>query len=108
MTVSHVFATVLLVTGVAIEVIAVLGIVVMRDAFDRVHYVGLSGYGALLIGTSILVRASFSLLGDKAFAVGALMVLFSPVLIHTTARSLRARIEGDWRKDIEQHREEEK
>lgn len=87
----------LLWTGVALEVLAVLGVCVMRNAFDRLHCVSLAGYGALLIGISILVRESFSLLGDKTLLTGVLVVALSPVLVHTTIRSLRIRVYGDWR-----------
>jgi multicomponent Na+:H+ antiporter subunit G len=103
---GHVIATVLLAGGVVLEVLSVIGAISMRDAFDRLHYVGLAGFGALLVGASILVREGFSLIGDKALAVGVLVVLLSPVLAHTTARSLRTRLHGDWRKSIRQHREE--
>jgi multisubunit Na+/H+ antiporter MnhG subunit len=103
---SHLSATVLLIAGVALQLFAVLGMVVMRNPFDRLHYVGLSGYGALLIGTSILIRESWSLIGDKALATGAVLVMVGPVLVHTTVRSLRTRAQGDWRegimKDVEQ------
>ena len=98
---SHLAATVLLIAGVAVELFAVLGMVVMRNEFDRLHYVGLAGYGALLIGTAILVRESWSLIGDKALATGAVLVLIGPVLVHTTMRSLRTRERGDWREGIE-------
>ncbi len=107
MTVRHVVATALLVAGVVLEVLAVLGVTTMRDVFDRLHYVGLAGFGALLVGISILVRESFSLIGDKALATGALLVLFSPVLVHATARSFRIRERGDWREGIEEQREED-
>jgi multisubunit Na+/H+ antiporter MnhG subunit len=107
MTVRHVVATVLLVAGVVLEVLAVLGVSTMRDVFDRLHYVGLAGFGALLVGISILVRESFSLIGDKALATGALLVLFSPVLVHATARSFRIRERGDWREGIEEQLEED-
>jgi multisubunit Na+/H+ antiporter MnhG subunit len=103
---SHVVATVLLVAGVALELISVLGVTVMRDVYDRLHYVGLVGYGALLIGASILVRASFSLLGDKAMATGVILALLGPVLVHVTARSFRTREHGDWRAGIEADRED--
>jgi multisubunit Na+/H+ antiporter MnhG subunit len=102
---SHVIATVLLALGVLLELFAVLGIVVMRDAFDRLHYVGLAGYGALLIAVAILVRESWSLIGDKALATGAVLLLIGPVLVHTTARSFRTRKRGDWRDGIEQEAE---
>lgn len=39
---------------------------------------------------------------DYALATGVLMVLLGPVLVHTTARSLRTRERGDWRKGIEE------
>ncbi len=102
MSFSHLAVTVLLIVGVALELFAVLGLVVMRNAFDRLHYVGLAGYGALLIGVSILVRESWSLIGDKALATGALLVPIGPVLVHTTMRSLRTRERGDWREGSEQ------
>jgi multisubunit Na+/H+ antiporter MnhG subunit len=103
---SHLIATVLLGLGVLLELFAVLGVVVMRDVFDRLHYVGLAGYGALLIGISILVRESWSLIGDKALATGGVLLLIGPVLVHTTARSFRTRKRGDWRDGIEEEVEE--
>ena len=78
MSAGEVVATVLLVVGVLIELFAVLGLVVMRDAFDRLHYVGLAGYGALAIAVAILVRESWSLIGDKALATAALLLLIGP------------------------------
>jgi multisubunit Na+/H+ antiporter MnhG subunit len=105
--VRHAVPTVLLIAGVALEVVAVLGVSVMRNVLDRLHYVSLAGFGALLVGISILCAEPFSLIGDKALVTGALLVLAGPVLVHATARSLRARALGDWREGIEEHREEE-
>lgn len=99
-------ATVLLIAGAGLEVLAVLGVIVMRSVFDRLHYVGLAGFGPLLIGASILVRESFSLIGDKALVTGVLVVLLGPILVHVTARSLMVRERGDWREGIEEYVEE--
>ena len=104
--VRHAVPTVLLIAGVALEVIAVLGVSVMRDVLDRLHYVSLAGFGALLVALSILCAESFSLIGDKALGTGVLLVLTGPVLVHATARSLRTRALGDWSEGIEEHREE--
>lgn len=101
MSVSHVIATVLLFAGAALEVLAVLGLVVMRDIYDRLHYVGLAGYGALAIGIAILIRESWSIIGDQALATGLVLLLIGPVLVHTTARSFRVRELGEWTKGIE-------
>ncbi|MBV9472381.1 MAG: monovalent cation/H(+) antiporter subunit G [Solirubrobacterales bacterium] len=105
MSATRILATVLLVSGGVLELFAVLGVSVMRDVFDRLHYVGLAGFGALLVGASILVRESFSLIGDKALLTGVLLVTLGPVLVHATARSMRVRERGDWREGIERERE---
>jgi monovalent cation/proton antiporter MnhG/PhaG subunit len=96
-----VVATALLICGVGIELLAVLGLCALRDVYDRLHYVGLVGYGALLIAVSIVVHSSFSLLGDKSLLIGALLVISGPVLAHTTIRSLLTRELGDWRAAME-------
>lgn len=93
-----VVAVILLVAGGLLELIAVLGVCVMRDAYDRLHYVGVAGFGALLISVAIVVRESFSLIGDKALLVGVVLVLAGPILVQTTVRSLLIREIGDWRK----------
>jgi monovalent cation/proton antiporter MnhG/PhaG subunit len=105
-TARHVAATVLLIVGCSLEVLSVIGVAVMRDVYDRLHYVGLAGFGALLVALAIVVRESFSLIGDKSLATAAVLVLFGPVLVHATARSLRVREHGDWRADLERYREE--
>lgn len=102
---GDVIATVVLVCGTVLELFAVIGLVVMRDVYDRLHYVGLAGYGALLVAVAILAHESFSLIGDKALATGVLLVLIGPVVVHTTARSFRTRERGDWREGIEDERE---
>lgn len=82
---------VLLGVGVALELIAVLGLVAMRDPFDRLHYVGLAGFGALATGIAIFLAHPFSLIGDKSLLTGALLLSIGPVVVHVTARSFRTR-----------------
>jgi multisubunit Na+/H+ antiporter MnhG subunit len=98
-------ALALLIAGGLLELLAVVGMCVMRDVYDRLHYVGLAGFGALLIGGAIVVRESFSLIGDKALLVGVVVVLGGPVMVQTTARSFLIRDLGDWReraKEVEE------
>jgi monovalent cation/proton antiporter MnhG/PhaG subunit len=98
-------ATVVLAVGTLLELFAVIGVVVMRDVYDRLHYIGLAGYGALLVGIAILAHESFSLIGDKALVTGLLLTLIGPVVVHTTARSVGTRERGDWRAGIEREKE---
>ena len=93
-----VVAIVLLIAGGLLELIAVLGLSVMRNVYDRLHYVGLAGFGGLLVAVAVLVRESFSLIGDKALLVGVVLVLAGPVLVQTTSRSLLISELGDWRR----------
>lgn len=95
--VQRVVVDVVLFGGVAIELLAVLGVCVMRDVYDRLHYVSLVGFGAVLVAIAIVAREGFSLIGDKALLVAAILLVLSPVLVHTTARSFRTREHGDWR-----------
>jgi multisubunit Na+/H+ antiporter MnhG subunit len=104
---GHVISSILLVAGVGLEVLAVLGLVVMRAVLDRLHYVGLAGAGGLLVGVSILVRESFSLIGDKALLTGFVLFVLGGVLVHVTARSLQIRRHGTWNARIEEIAEEE-
>jgi multicomponent Na+:H+ antiporter subunit G len=83
--------TVLLVGGVALELLCCAGVLLMRGAFDRLHFAGATTAGALLIGAAVVVRDSFSLIGSRAILTGAFLLVSSPVLTHATARALHAR-----------------
>jgi multisubunit Na+/H+ antiporter MnhG subunit len=100
-----VVAIILLAAGGTLELLAVLGLCVMRSVYDRLHYVGLAGFGALLIAVSIVVRESFSLIGDKALLVGVILVITGPILVQSTTRSLLIRERGDYRAGVEEARE---
>lgn len=102
MTWRSVVAVILLCAGAGLGVVATIGVTVMRDWQDRVHYAGLSSFGVFLISLSILVRESFSVIGNKALAVGVLLLLAGPVMVHVTLRSGRIRTLGDWRRNIDE------
>jgi multisubunit Na+/H+ antiporter MnhG subunit len=101
-------ALVLVIAGGAVEVLSVVGLCLIRDAFDRLHFVGLAGFGALLIAIAVVFRESFSLIGDKALLVGVVVLVTGPVLVHSTARSLLTRELGDWREVADELEVEER
>lgn len=94
-------SVVLVCLGVGLGVIATIGVVVMRDWQDRVHYAGLSTFGVVLVGVAVLVRESFSTIGDKALAIGLIMLVGSPIANHVILRSGRIRTLGDWRRNVD-------
>jgi len=78
----------LLVAGAGLELVACAGVVLMRDPLDRVHYAGASVAAALLITAAVLVRDSFSLIGNKAIVLAVFVLVTSPVLAHVTGRAI--------------------
>ena len=81
-------ATALLLAGVAVELLACTGVLLMREALDRLHYTGASTLAAVLVVAAVLVRDSFSLIGNKAILLGAFMLVTAPVLTHFTAQAI--------------------
>jgi multisubunit Na+/H+ antiporter MnhG subunit len=96
-----VVALVLVIAGAGLELLAVVGLCTMRNVYDRLHYVGLASFGALLITVAVVFRESFSLIGDKALLVGVALVVIGPIVVQTTVRSFLIRELGDWRAKIE-------
>jgi multisubunit Na+/H+ antiporter MnhG subunit len=98
-------AVVLVCAGAGLGIIATVGVVVMRDWQDRLHYAGLASFSVFLVALAILIRESFSLIGDKALVTGLIAILAGPVMLHVTLRSGRIRTLGDWRRNVEEEHE---
>jgi multisubunit Na+/H+ antiporter MnhG subunit len=82
-------AWVLLAAGGALQVMSVLGVVLMRDALDRLHYLAPSSLAALLITAAIVVRESlFSQIGLYALLLTGFLLFTGPVLAHATGRAI--------------------
>lgn len=95
MTIQHALALTLLIGGVAVELACCVGLIVVRDAFDRLHYLGpASTVGPLAIAAAVLVEESFSQAGVKSLLVALLLLLTGPILTHATARAMRIHEEG--------------
>jgi multicomponent Na+:H+ antiporter subunit G len=88
---------ILLVAGVTLMLLSCVGLLAMRSTLDRLHYMGPATLGALLVSIAIVVEESFSLIGNKALAVGVFLMVSGAVLTHVTARAARAHELGDWR-----------
>jgi multicomponent Na+:H+ antiporter subunit G len=86
--VREAIVVVLVVAGVALEVLAGAGVVMMRDAYDRLHYTGAASLGLVLVAAGVLVQESLSLIGWRALLIAAFTLVSSPVLVHVTARAI--------------------
>lgn len=91
-------ATVLLYSGV-------IGILVGRDVFDRLHFTGpASIFAPILIAVAVALDfGPFSQAGLKSIMVALLILGLDPVLVHATARAARIRERGvlDYREPLD-------
>jgi monovalent cation/proton antiporter MnhG/PhaG subunit len=96
---------VLLAAGVAAELLCCLGVAVMRNAFDRLHFAGAgTTVGPFLILAAVLVREGLTSEGFEAIAAVAVLFLLSPILVHTTARAARRVYSGRLESTAEERR----
>jgi multicomponent Na+:H+ antiporter subunit G len=91
---GEIAAAILLGIGVVASLLSCLGILVMRSAYDRLHYLAALGtVGPVAVVAAVLVEEGFSSGGLKALIVLAVILVTGPVLTHATARAARIREE---------------
>jgi monovalent cation/proton antiporter MnhG/PhaG subunit len=95
--VTAVVVDVLLGLGVASILMSTLGVLVMRNALDRLHFTAPAATLApICFAVAVLVEEPLSSAGVKAVLVALVIVLTTPVLSHATARAVRIRDQGGW------------
>jgi multicomponent Na+:H+ antiporter subunit G len=77
--------------GVAVQVLACLGVALMPNALARLHYTGPSSLAALLIAAGLIVREGVVQISGRAVLLAALLVVSNPVVTHVTARAIDMR-----------------
>ena len=94
----EVLVAVLLVVAVIAVLISCLGMLVMRDALDQLHFAAPAATIApIAVAVAVLLEEPLSSAGIKAVIVAVLLFITSPVLSHATARSARIREHGRWK-----------
>jgi len=78
--------------GVAVELACCLGVVVMRDVYDKLHFTGPATIlGPLALAGAIVVQEGVNQAGIKAVLIAGLLLVANPVLTHATGRALYIR-----------------
>jgi multicomponent Na+:H+ antiporter subunit G len=107
-TAREVAVAVLLALGVGVELVCCVGVLLMRDAYDKLHYTSpATTIGSLAIAAAVVVDQSLSQAGVKALLVFVALLVTNPVLTHATARAARVRQLGAWRGAPEEPEPEE-
>jgi multisubunit Na+/H+ antiporter MnhG subunit len=84
--------------GAAVAILSSIGILVMRDAYQRLHYVTpMSLLAPALIGVAVLIQSGWSSRSAQIWLAIGFMVIAGPYLSHATMRAVRVRDTGDWR-----------
>ncbi len=95
MTAGDVAVAALVVFGVGVEVLCAIGLLVMRDPFDRLHYLGpASILGPLALAVAVLIDAHDVASRIKVVLIVLTLLIVGPVLTHATARAIQARQAG--------------
>jgi multicomponent Na+:H+ antiporter subunit G len=91
-------AIVLLLAGaITIELVCAVGVFVITDPFDKLHFLGpASALGSVLVAAAIVLEEALATNGVKSIIAALLLVLTSPILSHATARAARVRQYGHW------------
>jgi multisubunit Na+/H+ antiporter MnhG subunit len=88
----------LLVVAVLIVLASSAGILVMRDAYQKLHYLSpLALVAPVVVGLAVLVQSGFTENSAQTWLALVFLLAGGPVLTHATIRAARIRADGDWR-----------
>jgi monovalent cation/proton antiporter MnhG/PhaG subunit len=87
----------LLALGTGVAGIACLGLLAMRDLYDRLHYLAPISLAAVAFTAAIWIEDGPSVIALKASLLTLIVLVSSPVVTHVIAQAARQRERGDWR-----------
>jgi monovalent cation/proton antiporter MnhG/PhaG subunit len=95
--------------AVVLVLASCLGLLVMRDVYQRLHYVTpISLIAPVLVGLAVLVHSGWSESSSLTWLALLFVIIAGPFLSHATIRAARIRETGDWRPGHQQdHAERE-
>lgn len=96
--IATVIADVFLALAVVLVLASVTGLVVMRDTYQKLHFVTpLAVIAPLAVGLAVLIRSGWSMNSSLLWLALLFIVIAGPYLSHATIRAARIRETGDWR-----------
>jgi multisubunit Na+/H+ antiporter MnhG subunit len=93
-----VLADILLALAAAVVLASAIGLLVMRDTYQKLHFVTpVAVVAPLAVGLAVLVRSGWSVNSSLTWLALLFVVIAGPYLSHATIRAARIRDAGDWR-----------
>ena len=94
----EIIAAILLGLAVAVVLASALGLLVMGDVYQKLHYVSPASIVApVLVAAAVFVQAGLTENTGETLVALFFVVVASPYLSHATIRAARIRDQGDWR-----------
>lgn len=88
----------LLALAVVVVLFSSIGLVVMKDVYQRVHYVTpIAVLAPFLVAVAVTIRQGWDENTGQTWMAVALVLIMAPVISHATMRTARIRDTGDWR-----------
>ncbi|HZU78531.1 MAG TPA: monovalent cation/H(+) antiporter subunit G [Acidimicrobiales bacterium] len=98
LTLQSVVVDVLLALAVLVVFLSSLGVLLMRDVFQKLHFVTPAALVApVLVALAVTVEQGWSSNTTQTWLALLFVATTGPVLAHATARAARVRQQGDWR-----------
>jgi multisubunit Na+/H+ antiporter MnhG subunit len=93
-----VLADVFLALAAALVLASGVGLLVMRDTYQRLHYVTpVALVAPVLVGLAVLTRSGLTESSSLTWLALLFVIISGPFLTHATIRAARIRETGDWR-----------
>ncbi len=97
MTAHGIVADILLGLAAAVVLASSAGILVMRDAYQKLHYVApIAVVAPVIVALAVLVQSGWTENSGETWLGLLFMVVGGPFLAHATIRAARIREKGDW------------
>lgn len=98
MIIRDAFVDVLLALAVLLVLASSLGVLLMRDVYQKLHFLTpVAIVAPVLVALAVLVQEGYSQKTVQTWLTLFFLVVASPLVSHATIRAARIRDAGDWR-----------
>jgi multisubunit Na+/H+ antiporter MnhG subunit len=97
--VTDVLVWILVVLGTVVQVLCVVGVLLARNPYDRLHFTGpASTIAPVTFALAVILdEGPVTQAGVKSVLTAVALLVLNGVLVHATARAARIREHGTWR-----------
>jgi multisubunit Na+/H+ antiporter MnhG subunit len=85
---------VLLAVAGALAGLSAIGVLVVREAYDRLHFTAPAAFAAVPLAGAVILDLGFHVAAEKALLMALVLLATSPVAVHVLARATRVHERG--------------